>query len=167
MIENQKIMISSSLGAVVAAVINAVPFLNFINCFCCIGIVAGGAIALYHYDRSMEITEFISTATAITLGITTGIIAAFISLLLEWIVFTQFGNWYANLILRMVENMEDIPSFMEDMIAELKRESQYGFFWSSILLRNLIIMPLFCLIGSLITRGYLNRNRTNNDLIQT
>jgi hypothetical protein len=160
--ENQKIIISSSIGAVVVALVNAVPFLNFINCFCCIGIVSGGAIALLHYQRNLSIHEIIHPPIAITLGITSGIIAAFISLLLEWIIFMQYGHWYTELLLKMVENMEDIPPLMEKMIEQLEEESQYGFYWTSNLLRNIIIMPVFCLIGSLITRIYLNRNRSED-----
>jgi hypothetical protein len=162
--ENQKILISATLGALVVAVINAVPFLNFINCFCCIGIVIGGAFALIHYSRNLEMHEMIQPPIAITLGITTGIIAAFISLLFEWIIFTQFGHWYVDLLLKMIENMEEIPPFMEKMVEQLEEERQYDFFWTSILLRNLIIMPIFCLTGSLITRLYLNRNRGEDKL---
>ena len=157
--ENQKIIISGTLGATVAALINAVPFLSFINCFCCIGIVSGGAVSLLHYQRHLDPHELIELPVAITLGITTGIIAAFISLLFEWIIFMQFGHWYAQMFLKMAENLKDIPPFMEKMIEIVEEESQYGFFWSSNLLRNVIMMPLFCLVGTLITRTYLNRNR--------
>ena len=162
--ENQRILISGILGAAVAATINAVPFLNFINCLCCIGIVAGGIIALVHYDRSLDSREFISTAVAINLGITTGILASFISLLFEWIIFMQFGHWYAELLLDIADNMEEIPPAMEKMIETIKEEKQIGFLWTYILLRNLFVMPVFCTVGSFITRTYLNRDRTYDHL---
>lgn len=162
--ENQRIFISGILGAIVVATINAVPFINFINCFCCTGIVAGGIIALVHYDRSLDTREYISTAVSITLGIITGILASFISLLFEWIIFMQFGHWYAELLLNIAENMEEIPPAMEKMIDTIKEEKQYGFLWTYILLRNLLVMPVFCSVGSLITRTYLNRDRTFDHL---
>ena len=162
--ENQRIFISSILGAIVVAIINAVPFLNFVNCFCCIGIVAGGIIALLHYDRSFDTRDYVSVAVSITIGITTGIFSAFISLLFEWIIFLQFGNWTAELFLKIAENMEEIPPAVEQMIEAVKEEKQYGFLWTYILLRNLIVMPVFCLTGSLITRAYLNKDRSFNNI---
>ena len=80
--ENQRIIISGLAGGTVAAILNAVPFLNFINCFCCIGIMLGGAVALAYYDYTIQIKEYLSPAIAVTLGITSGIIGAFISLII-------------------------------------------------------------------------------------
>ena len=163
--ENKRIIISSIIGGTVVGVISAVPFLNFINCFCCIGVVAGGAIALIYYDRTLESREFIATATTITIGISTGIAAAFISLLFEWIIFLQFGNWYAELILKIAENLEEIPPELQKMIETIEEEGQYGFSWTAILFRNVIVMPIFCIVGSFITRLYLNKNRSEDNII--
>jgi len=49
------------------------------------------------------------------------------------------------------------------MLYELEHELQAGFIWGSILFRNLILMPIFCLIGALITRVYINKNRVDVD----
>ena len=51
--DNQRIMAAGFVGGLVAAVLNSIPILNFINCFCCAGIMLGGAVALVYYDRSI------------------------------------------------------------------------------------------------------------------
>jgi len=157
--ENQRIIISGLLGGTLAAILNSVPVLNFINCFCCLGIMLGGALALIYFDRSLAIREYLNPAIAVTIGITSGIIGAFISLGIEWIMFVNFGHWELELLQKMIENMEDIPEYFEKILIELENELHAGFRWTAILFRNLILMPIFCLFGSLITRTILNKNR--------
>ena len=55
--------------------------------------------------------------------------------------------------------MEEIPSTLEEMIYELELELEGGFIWGSILFRNLLLMPVFCLVGALIIRVFINKNR--------
>jgi len=60
----------------------------------------------------------------------------------------------------LMDNMDEVPSVIDEIFYDLKDELKYGFIWGSILLRNLLLMPVFCLIGSLITRVILNKNRS-------
>jgi hypothetical protein len=157
--ENQRIIFSGIMGGTLAAILNAVPILNFINCFCCLGIMLGGGFALIFYDRSLGIREYIYPAIAVTIGITSGIIGAFISMFIEWVVFINFGHWELELLQNMIENLDDIPEYFEEILIELENEMLMGFRWGSVLFRNLILMPIFCLFGSLITRVYINKKR--------
>jgi hypothetical protein len=157
--DNQQIITSSIVGGTVAAILTAIPFLNFINCFCCIGIMLGGAVGLIYYDRSIQFQDLISPATAVTLGIGSGLAGAFLGLFIEWFIYLSFGHWELDFLRNILANLDEVPPMMEDMMAELESEMSAGFLWGSILLQNLIIMPLFCLLGSLITRAVLNRNR--------
>ena len=83
--DNQRIIAAGFVGGLVAAVLNSIPVLNFINCFCCAGIMLGGAVALIYYDRSYSVREYVNQATVVTVGITTGLFAAFISLGIEYL----------------------------------------------------------------------------------
>jgi len=158
--DNEKIIMAGVIGGFVAAILNSIPFLNVINCFCCMGIMLGGATALVFYDRSFENPEYINSAIALTLGIASGIFGAFFSMGIEWIVYFNFGNWELELLQQLVENMDEIPPFMEEIIQTIEEEKLKGFTAGIVLLRNLIIMPVFCLIGSFFTRLYLNRKRS-------
>jgi hypothetical protein len=157
--DNQRIIASGFVGGLVAAAMNSIPILNFINCFCCAGIMLGGVVALVYYDRSFTMREYINPATAVTVGITTGLFGAFISLGIDYIIFLNFGHWEIEFMYDLLEAMEEVPSALEDMIYELEQELEGGFIWGSILFRNLLLMPLFCLIGALIIRVFINKNR--------
>jgi hypothetical protein len=160
--DNQRIISAGFVGGLVTATLNSIPILNFINCFCCAGIMLGGAIALVYYDRSFAIREYVPPATAVTLGITAGLFGAFISLGIDYIIYINFGHWEIEFLYDLLDAMEEVPPALEEMLYELEQELQAGFIWGSLLLRNLILMPIFCLIGAVITRVYLNKNREGN-----
>jgi hypothetical protein len=119
----------------------------------------GGTIALIYYDRSFEKLEYINPAIAVTIGISSGLFGAFISLFIDYIIYINFGHWEIKFMQDLMDNMDEVPPMLDEMFFELQKELQSGFLWGSILLRNLILMPVFCLFGSLITRVILNKNR--------
>jgi hypothetical protein len=159
--DNQKIMAAGFVGGLVAAALNSIPFLNFINCFCCAGIMLGGAVALVYYDRSFTNREYLTPATAVTLGITAGLFGAFISLGFDYIIYLNFGHWEVEFLYSLLDAMEEVPPALEEMLYELEQDLEAGFIWGSILFRNLILMPVFCLIGAVIVRALINRNRVD------
>lgn len=157
--ENQKVIMSGIIGGTATGALNSIPGLNFINCFCCLGIMLGGAVALLYYDRSFLMKDYISPALAVTLGITSGLFGAFFSLFFDWIIYLNFGYWELEFMQSIMDNMDQVPPVLDEIFYELEEELKVGFIWGSILLRNLLLMPVFCLIGSLITRVLLNKNR--------
>lgn len=157
--DNQRIMAAGFVGGLVAGALNSIPILNFINCFCCAGIMLGGAVALIYYDRSFTLREYINPATAVTVGITAGLFGAFISLGIDYVIYINFGHWELDFMYDVLEAIEEVPPFIEEMLYELEQDLQAGFIWGSLLFRNLILMPIFCLIGAMITRVYINKNR--------
>ena len=159
--DNQRIISAGFVGGLVAGALNSIPILNFINCFCCAGIMLGGAVALIYYDRSFAIREYLPPATAVTIGITAGLFGAFISLGIDYIIYINFGHWEIEFLYDLLDEMDEVPSALGEMLDELEQELQAGFIWGSILFRNLILMPIFCLIGAVVTRIYINKNRVD------
>jgi len=157
--DNQRIMAAGFVGGLVAAALNSIPILNFINCFCCAGIMLGGAVALIYYDRSFTVREYINPATAVTVGITAGLFGAFISLGIDYVIYINFGHWELDFMYDILDAIEEVPPAIEEMLYELEQDLQAGFIWGSLLFRNLILMPLFCLIGAVIIRVFINKNR--------
>lgn len=160
--DNQRVMSAGFIGGLVAAALNSIPFLNFINCFCCAGIMLGGAVALVYYDRSYTEREYINPAVAVTVGITAGLFGAFISLGIDYIIYLNFGHWQIEFMYDILEAMDEVPAALEDMIYELEQELEGGFIWGSTLFRNLLLMPVFCLIGSMIIRVFINKSRVED-----
>jgi hypothetical protein len=157
--DNQRILSAGFVGGLVAGALNSIPILNFINCFCCAGIMLGGAVALVYYDRSFTIREYINPAVAVTVGISAGLFGAFIALGIDYIIYINFGHWEIEFMYDILDAMDEVPPAIEEMLYELEQELQAGFIWGSILFRNLILMPIFCLIGAVISRVFINKNR--------
>jgi nitrate reductase NapE component len=103
-----------------------------------------GITALIYYDRSSGTTCYIHTAQAITIGITTGLIGSFGSLIIGWFVYLIYGHWDIRFIQSITEQMDEIPEYMADMLNELNAQEETGYNWISILFTNLIIFPIFC-----------------------
>jgi hypothetical protein len=59
----------------------------------------------------------------------------------------------------ILDAIEEVPPAIEEMLYELDQDLQAGFIWGSLLFRNLILMPIFCLIGAVIIRVFINKNR--------
>ena len=163
--ENQRLINSAIVGGTVSALLFSVPFINMINCFCCAGIMLGGAVALVYYDRSFEIREIISPATALTIGLVSGLAGAFISVFIDWLLFSIFGNWELELINILNESLGDIPEMaeaMDELLYEMETEASKGFYFGRVLMglvRNLILLPIFSVGGALIARIFINKNR--------
>ena len=148
------------------ALIGSIPFAD---ACCCLFYLGGGAFSLFIYNRSfMEAQEEIPLALPILLGIATGIIGALLSLITDWIVYLFFGYWEFDLAKKLIENMTEIPDYLEEMITEFERQKIHGFIWSGPLLSNLFTMPLFCIAGSLLARVFLNnqKNKIRKNLDQ-
>lgn len=166
--ENQRLINSSIVGGTVSALLFSIPFLNIVNCFCCAGIMFGGALALVYYDRSFEIREYISPAAALTVGLVSGLAGAFIAIIIDWMIYVIFGNWELELVKILNESLGEIPEMadaMEELVYEMRLEASKGFYFGRVLLelvRNLIIIPIFSVAGALITRIFLNKNRQIN-----
>jgi hypothetical protein len=163
--ENQKLINSAIVGGTVSALLFSVPFINIINCFCCAGIMLGGAVAVVYYDRSFENKEIISPASALTIGLVSGIAGAFISIFIDWIIFSMFGNWELELVNLLNESLADMPELaetMDDLMYELEVEASKGFYFGRVLMelvRNLILLPIFSVAGALIARIFINKKR--------
>jgi len=163
--ENQRLINSAIVGGTVSALLFSVPFLNMINCFCCVGIMLGGAVGLFYYDRSFENREIISPASALTVGLVSGLAGAFISIFIDWLISSMFGNWELELINVLNESLGNMPEMaeaMDDLIYEMEAEASKGFYLGRVLMglvRNLILLPIFSVGGALIARIFINKNR--------
>ena len=157
--DNQKIYHAAILGGIVAALTDALPVLNFINCLCCIGIAAGGSAALF-YLKGLEQDKIFTMPELVQIGLLTGLTGAFFSFGFHYIMFKMIGNWQIEWALNMLDNMEEIPALWDELYEQLQAPEMQGFAGLSILIRALIIFPIFTFLGALFTnRLFLRQNR--------
>jgi hypothetical protein len=88
------------IGGVILGLIQAIPFLNFINCFCCLGAIGSGFLAAHLYNKSNG-SRGVTPADGATLGALVGGIAAPIIL----VIGVPLGLLTQGAMLAIVQNL--------------------------------------------------------------
>jgi small basic protein len=142
-------------GGLITAVISAVPFLNFINCLCCAGLLLGGFLAVFFYKSNFTPdTPPYTSGDCMSVGALAGVFGAIAATLLTAASLMMFGNIIGKFVLEFIEGMNlDIP---EEAMDAIRRGLEEGFGGGMIVVDffiNLIIYPLFGMLGGLIGYG--------------
>ncbi|MBN1154355.1 hypothetical protein JXB12_05480 [candidate division KSB1 bacterium] len=145
-------LVPAVIGGAIIGVISGIPFLNFINCFCCAGVILGGFFAVYFYKKNLVDTPLTYNDGAL-LGLLAGIFGLVISTILEQII----GINSAEMIEQMMEYAEEIPPETEELLRGLM-ENRGGFFMLETAL-GLVINAVFGLLGGIIGVAVLSKRR--------
>ncbi len=141
-------------GGILMGVISAIPFLNFINCLCCAGIMLGGFLAVYFYKNNFTPdSPPMTSGDCMSLGALAGVFGAIVGAILGMFFLTIFGNIAGEFMMNFLKNMDlNVPpgtweKAEEDMRGGgIMKQEMMGIIFS------LILDPLFGLLGGLI--GY-------------
>jgi len=144
MTQQQSKFMPAVWGGIFIGVITGVPVLNFINCFCCVGVIAGGMLSVYLYRNSLKEDQFMSMSDGAALGLLAGIFGAFIGAILHGI----FGAMSRDL-LELFSGYFDNPDLDDILNQFTTAQVAKGFFLLNIL-GNLLIDCIFGLIGGLL-----------------
>lgn len=140
----------------------AVPGINLINCCCCAGVILGGILAVYLHKQEFSANmPAMESSDAVIVGILSGVAGAFTTVILNLLIYAMFGDVAAgiarSILGGLIERMEESGSFPPEAIDQMKNEfersiSQSHSFMGVMadLLLNLIINPLFAMLGALI-----------------
>lgn len=142
-------------GGIIMGAISAVPFLNFVNCLCCAGIIFGGFIAVFLYRNNFTPdTPPFTTGDCLAVGAMAGVVGAVVATVLDQVFLLLFGNVLKEFILQFLESMNlDIPEGALEEIRKRIEEVPTGVISIFIeLVFGLILYPIFGLLGGLI--GY-------------
>jgi hypothetical protein len=147
-------LIPALYGGVIMALLSTVPFISFINCLCCAGILSGGFFAVFFYKNNFTPdTPPYTSGDCVALGALAGVFGAIFGTILSTIFMILFGNIMREIIIQWLQNMNiDIPGEAWDVI-----EKSFNFALSPIsiilsFMGKLVIDVIFGLLGGLI--GY-------------
>jgi len=144
------------IGTFVISAISVMPLLNFVNLFCCAGIIFGGAFGAMYYNKqlrgsNLQMTTKDGAITGLLSGILSAIIVTGINLLM--VLYSDINP--VNEILEVVNTLnKDLPQEVYDQMKHFSEEiERYGYsptltFVSLII--NIIIYPVFASIGGII-----------------
>ena len=103
MAKQQSKLVPAVWGGLLIGVISGVPVLNFINCACCAGVIAGGILAVYIYRNNIDPTEPLIMGDGAVLGLLAGVFGAVIGSILDGL----FGVMTYDFLLKASEYIDD------------------------------------------------------------
>ena len=145
-------LVPALIGGAVIGVISAVPGLNFINCFCCAGIILGGFFAVYFYQKNLGETGLTYSDGAL-LGVLAGIFGLVIGTILNSIIGTNLEQ----ALEQVLQYADDIPQEAEEIIYRLKENSSSLFVLN--LSFTLVINIIFGLLGGILGVSILGKKK--------
>jgi hypothetical protein len=139
-------------GGVIMGAISGIPFLNFINCLCCAGVIFGGFMAVFFYNKDLKPGDPpLMSSDALQLGALAGVFGAITGGILTVILHFAIGNIAARTTGGMIMSLYDRLGILDTLPSEQLQEGLKSQALSALaIIPPFIIDPLFGLIGGLI-----------------
>jgi len=150
-------LVPALYGGIIMGLISGIPFLNFVNCCCCAGILFGGFMAVFFYknDLTSDMPP-LTSSDALAVGALAGVFGAIVACILEGALMLTLGNVAGNAIIDLILKFYDragirdqLPPGALDKLQDLRMMGFSPF----LILRAFMIHPLFGLLGGLIGYG--------------
>jgi len=143
-------------GGVVTAATIGLPVLDFLNCFCCAGVILGGVLSVFFCTRDLGPGVWSpTTSDAVQLGALSGVFGALLGSILKVLMLLSVGDVVRDLISSQLGQggfldalpPELIDSF-EEMLYDQEPLSVFNVF--ALLVVWLFVGPLFGVLGGVI-----------------
>jgi len=155
--EKPNILMPALFGGIITGVLAGIPFLNFVNCLCCAGVLLGGFMAVFFYNK--DLTPQMPPLTSqdgLKLGALSGLFGAVIGTIISALLLAVVGNVAGQAMFDMVYNFYDSAGILDKMPPDAIDQMEQGMKESGLstmtVIFSLIIYPIFGLLGGLI--GY-------------
>jgi hypothetical protein len=141
-------------GGIVIGLISSIPFVNFINCFCCAGILFGGFLTVKFYHDNFPPGDLSFTSSdCLIAGLLAGIVGALISAVISAAILLLFGDLASRTLLDILKNSNiQIPDQVLQKIEESLTEQMTAVKFLINFIFSAILYAGFGLLGGLI--GY-------------
>lgn len=147
------------LGGLTIAIISTVPVLSFVNCFCCAGVILGGFLSVYFYNKSVSELEEIELTHSD--GIILGLMAGGFGAIIGTIFSSLIGTNLQQQIGKMMEFSDELPPEFMDAL-DMLSQHQDGFGLIALgLMMSLIIDCIFGMLGGILGVTLLARKKIN------
>ncbi len=153
-------LLPALIGGILLGVLSAVPFLNYLNCFCCLWVIAGGVVAAYLYQN--QSIAPIQYGDGAVLGLLTGLVGAVVDALVSIPLRLLGFGLAADALEEALRNLENNPDIPQETIEFLRSLfSQEGIAAVGIfgLLFEIVIFAIFACIGAIIGVAIFSRGK--------
>ena len=111
-------------GGIFIGVLSALPIINFGNCFCCMWVVAGGALAAYLMQQNYPYA--ITAADGALVGLLAGLIGGIIGVAIAVPIELMMGPVQQRILERFVLSNPDVPPETKTMIENMAARGVIG-----------------------------------------
>lgn len=136
------------LGSAVVAVLST-SYLSFINCLCCLGVIAGAMVAVWHYTQTNQLT--IKPGEGAVMGLMAGLIGAVIALVLNYILMQIGIRHDAALLNAMLDMFQDSlpPEQYDELVRQRDEPTTLGSYLTSGMI-GVAVSAIFGAVGGAI-----------------
>ena len=150
-------LVPALYGGIIMGLISGIPFLNFVNCLCCAGVIFGGFMAVFFYRKDLRPTDPpITNGDAVQLGALAGVFGALVGVALTIVFHFALGGIENQAMSKMIMSLYDRMGILDKMPPEALEKMQDQMKESALsamsIIPPFIIDPLFGLVGGVI--GY-------------
>lgn len=158
-------MIPIVYGTFIMTSISVLPFINFINLFFCSGIMLGGLAGVFIYNKQIESTQSnLTSKDGVMIGILCGILSGILVSAFNFAFMLMSKQNPVDETLSFLKDVSLPPEVMVQMNKFSDEFNKYGFSPTiSIvsLFSNLIIYPLFGMIGAVLGVTIIKKKKQN------
>jgi hypothetical protein len=151
-------------GGIIMGIISGVPFLSFVNCLCCAGIMFGGFMAVFFYKKDLppELPpnqQLFTNSDAMALGALAGVFGAILGNVITGVLLVTVGNVAGKAMYNLVIGLYDSIGVLDKMPPDAVEQMEHGMMEGGLSATNIVISfvidPLFGLLGGLIGYAFL------------
>jgi len=157
-------------GTFVMTMISVMPLLNFINLFFCAGIIIGGVAGVIFYNKQLSGTDMkLTSKDGVMIGILSGILSGILVSGLNFLFMMMSKHNPVDEALKIMNGFALPPEVMQQMNKFSEEFDKYGFSPTiSIvsLFSNLVIYPLFGMLGAILAVSIINKRKKKNIIQQ-
>jgi hypothetical protein len=150
--------------------IAVLPVINFINLFFCAGIIIGGMAGVFSYNKQIAGTGInLTSKDGVMTGILSGLLAGIFVSLINFLFMIMSKQNPVDEALKLMNNMTLPPEVMNQMNKFSDEFNKFGFSPTiSIitLFSNLVIYPLFGMLGAILAVSIINKRKKKNIIQQ-
>ena len=144
-------------GGIIMGVLSGIPYLSFINCLCCAGVLLGGFMAVFFYNKDLTPDmPPLTSGDSIKLGALAGLFGAIVGNVIAGLVMVTIGNVAGEAMYEMLISIYDSVGILDQMPSEAIDEMEQGMTAAELdpttIIISFVVNPLFGLLGGLI--GY-------------
>lgn len=136
------------LGGLVVALLST-SYLSFINCLCCLGVIAGSMVAVWHYADSNQLT--VKPGDGAMIGLSAAILGSLIAIFLNYTLISLGIRHDAALINTLLDTFGEAmpPDQYEELIEQRDAPVRFADYFLSGLL-GVAVSAVFGAIGGAI-----------------